>query len=245
MKRFALVAAVASAASFALGAPVASQEGPAETTTTTEATTTTVAEPTTTTTTAPEAPVETTTTTTTVPETVVVPPVLLFGEVITAGTLDVNVQFEDEVAPDCTTTVPLDGGQMNRVNDLDGDLGLVYGQAPTGSGTAAVFLMELGVIPAGVGILSIDDGNCSLDALGVGMLQKGPGQLVLDGIGIGVHPDGYEAPSTEEIPYTRYGKYLEQFDLTANVGASGGGAQLDVASLQSFLLRPRPGLQQG
>lgn len=254
MKRIAIVAAVTGAVTFALGAPLASSQEapPAE-----ETTTTVPAEvPTESTTTAPEAPSETTTTTapaevptetttTTIPETVEVPPVLLFGEAITAGTMNIDVQFEDAAAPDCTTTIPLDGGQMNRVNDLDGDLGLVYGQAATATGTAAVFLMELGVVPAGVGILSIDDATCSLDAFGVGLIKKGPGSLSLDAIGVGVHPDGYVVAGTESFPYTRYGKYLEQFDLTANVGASGGPAALDVASLQSFLLRSRPGLTQG
>lgn len=205
-------------------------------TTTTQAPTTTVAAPTsvpekststiTSTTSAPTTttPTPTTTTTTTVP----VPPPVLFGEKITEGSLAVDVQWLDDELPACQTTVPLGGGEMNRVNDRDGNLGLVYGQAATGTGTAAAFVMELGVMPFGVGILSIADGTCNVDAIGVGALRQGPGTLSVTGIGIGMSPGNYDR-----------GDAIQTFGLFAKVATSGGPAVVNTQPLVDFLVRPR------
>ena len=239
VKRASTVAAVISAVCLSLWTGSAASQ---ETTTTTvdpAATTTTTVDPGVTTTTVDPAAATTTTTedpaatTTTVPlDGVVVPPVpapiLLFGETITAGTLDVMINWHDPAPTDCVTTIPLDGGQINRVNDIDGDLGLVYGQAATTGGTAAVFLMEFGAIPAGLGIVSIEDGTCSVDAMGVGAYEKGPGYAALTGFGVGVYPGDTEG-----------GSLVENFNLTANVGASTPSANLDTTSLTDFLLRAR------
>jgi len=153
---------------------------------------------------------------------------VFFGDVITDGSLAVDIAWLDDSMPACQTTVPLGGGQMNRVNNAAGDLGLVYGQAATGTGTAAAFVMELGVVPFGVGIISMADASCNLDAIGVGSLVKTPSSLSVSGLGMGMSPGNYDR-----------GDAIRTFDVTATVGAVGGPATIDTQSLYDFLIRPR------
>src|SRR5690606_6639621 len=131
-----------------------------------EATTTTVVSETTTT----SAPVETTTTTV-VPDTTtttVAPalalPAELPGEHVTAGSLDIDVRFAESPLSNCTTSVPLAGGQVN-VARSGGAIGGVYGVAPSGTGQAGVYMVGLGAVPAGVGIVSVSNGSCEFDAI--------------------------------------------------------------------------------
>lgn len=227
MRRWVVTAALAATGLALWPTAAASQEEP--TTTTTERSTTTTTEAPTTTTEATTTTTEATTTTLPAVTTTTTPAqVALFGELITDGTLGVDVTWLDEDLTGCSATVPLGGGQMNRLNDADGYLGLVYGQAPTRTGNTAVLMMELGVLPYGVGVLSTTDNGCNLDAIGVGAIVRGEGFLSVRGIGIGATPDSNRAEAVRTL------------DLVANVAASGGPANLDVPSLYEFLVRPRP-----
>jgi len=142
-----------------------------EATTTTAAPTTTVAEPEVTTTT--EAPAETTTT---VPE----EPLVLPGQHVTAGQLAFDIRFTDSPASNCTKTLDLAGGQVNIGLDESGNIGGVYGLAPSGGGgNAGIFMIGLGAVPAGVAIVSgqnkrwIRDFHISVAGLRGGMAVPG------------------------------------------------------------------------
>lgn len=193
-----------------------------ETTTTTEApeTTTTTAAPETTTTTVAEAP------TTTVPEV----PLDLPGTLITSGSLSFDIRFADSPAANCAKSVDLAGGQVNMGLDESGNIGGVYGMAPSGSGSVGVFMVGLGAVPAGVGIISVSDGDCEFDAVGIGSYGSDGGFARINGVGAGLHP-GYENA-----------EYVNQFIVEASVGSSAGPAVLDMDYVKEFLLRDRPGL---
>ena len=187
-----------------------------EATTTTAAPTTTVAEPEVTTTT--EAPAETTTT---VPE----EPLVLPGQHVTAGQLAFDIRFTDSPAANCTKTLDLAGGQVNIGLDESGNIGGVYGLAPSGGGgNAGIFMIGLGAVPAGVAIVSVSDGDCEFDAVGGERADA-------HGVGAGLHP-GYETPD-----------YVNMFLVDAKVDASAAPAVLDMNYVKSFLLRQRPGLE--
>ncbi len=197
-------------------------EAPAETTTT-AAPTTTVAEPEVTTTT--EAPAETTTT---VPE----EPLVLPGQHVTAGQLAFDIRFTDSPAANCTKTLDLAGGQVNIGLDESGNIGGVYGLAPSGGGgNAGIFMIGLGAVPAGVAIVSVSDGDCEFDAVGIGSFASDGGWARLNGVGAGLHP-GYETPD-----------YVNMFLVDAKVDASAAPAVLDMNYVKNFLLRQRPGLE--
>lgn len=213
------------------------QDDPATSTTTApvEATTTTVVPETTTT----SAPVETTTTTV-VPDTTTttVAPALalpadLPGEHVTAGSLDIDVRFAESPLSNCTTSVPLAGGQVN-VARSGGVIGGVYGVAPSGTGQAGVYMVGLGAVPAGVGIVSVSNGSCEFDAIGIGAFSSTSGRARLAGVGAGVHPGAYEN-----------GEYVSSFLVEANIESSEGAAVLDGTSVAALLLRDRPGLDIG
>ena len=197
-------------------------EAPVETTTTTtEATTTTIADDTTTTTAvAPE------TTTTTVPE----EPLALPGQHVTAGSLSFDIRFADSPAANCAKSVDLAGGQVNVGFDEAGNIGGVYGLTPSGTGSAGVFMVGLGAVPAGVGIISVSDGDCEFDAVGIGSFGSDGGWARINGVGAGLHP-GYENA-----------EYVNQFIVEARIDASSAPAVLDMNYVKDFLLRDRPGL---
>lgn len=198
-------------------------EAPAATTT--EAPTTTAAPVDETTTTA--APVEETTTTVAVPE----EPLELPGQHVTAGQLAFDIRFTDSPAANCTKTLDLAGGQVNIGLDEAGNIGGVYGLAPSGGGgTAGVFMIGLGAMPAGVGILSVSDGDCEFDAVGIGSFASDGGWARINGVGAGLHP-GYETPD-----------YVNMFLVDAKIDASAAPAVLDMDFVKNFLLRDRPGL---
>lgn len=236
MKRVLTVASSMVLASTCLWVGVAASQE--TTTTTTEATTTTTAVPETTTTTT-AVPEETTTTvaeetTTTVPETttttVPAEPLVLPGQHVTAGTLGFDIRFADTPGANCAKSIDVSGGQVNAALDEDGNVGGVYGITPSGTGTAGVFMVGLGAVPAGVGIVSVSDADCEFDAIGIGAYTSDGGYARLNGVGAGLHP-----------PYSN-AEYVSQFLVEASIGASAAPATLDLQAVSDFLLRERPGL---
>lgn len=235
MKRVLMVTSSLVLVSTALWAGSAASQ---ETTTTTEAPTTTTEAPATTTTlaestTTTEAPA----TTTEAPATTVAPPITipeeplnLPGQLVTAGTLSFDVRFSDTPSANCTKTLDLAGGQVNVGFDENGNIGGVYGLANSGGGTAGVFMVGLGALPAGVGIVSVSDGDCEFDAIGIGPWAADGDTARVNGVGAGLHP-----------PYDQPG-YVNQFIVEAQVGASSAPPVLDIEAAQAFLLRERPGL---
>lgn len=160
-------------------------------------------------------------------------PVQLPGELVAAGSLDIDVRFADAPLSNCITSVPLAGGQVN-VGRSGGSIGGVYGIAPSGTGHAGVYMVGLGAIPAGVGIVSVSNGSCEFDAIGIGAYSSTASRARLAGVGAGVHPGAYAD-----------GDYVSSFVVEANVEATQGPALLDLAGATSFLLRDRPGLAIG
>lgn len=202
-----------------------------EVTTTTEASPTTVADtvPETTTTVADTVPE----TTTTVPETTTTVPVEsspLPGQLLAEGSLNIDVRFAESPDSNCTRELPVAGGQFNVARDDAGDVGGFYGLVPTGSGTAGAYVVGLGAMPVGVGIVSVSDGQCEFDAVGIGTWSSSAGLGRVSGVGAGVHPGVYED-----------GQYVSKFVVEAQVGAAGGPAVVDVQAAADFLLRQRPG----
>jgi len=222
-----------------------------QTTTTTSATTTAPGATSTTTSTAPQttsttvAPEATTTTevtdTSSAPTTTEVPvdvpttlpedPAALPGQLITAGKLDFDVNFASTESASCQKSVDLAGGQVNAANNETGDIGGVYGLAPSGSGTVGVYMIGLGAIPAGAGLLSVSDGDCEFDAIGIGSWESNGSIARLNGVGAGLHPDAYDT-----------GEFVDRFLIEASVTSAAAPAALDLDAAGSFLLRDRPGL---
>src|SRR5690606_13316968 len=107
------------------------------------------------------------TTTAETPPAIIGLPVELPGELVAAGSLDIDVRFAESPLSNCITSIPLAGGQVN-VGRSGGSIGGVYGIAPSGTGQAGVYMVGLGAIPAGVGIVSVSNGSCEFDAIGIG-----------------------------------------------------------------------------
>ena len=149
---------------------------------------------------------------------------------MTAGSLDIDIRFADSPLSNCITSVPLTGGQVNEAR-TGGSIGGVYGVAPSGTGQAGVYMVGLGAIPAGVGIVSVSNGSCEFDAIGIGAYSSTSGRARLAGVGAGVHPGAYEN-----------GEYVSNFLVEANIESSGGEPVLDPISVATLLLRDRPGL---
>jgi hypothetical protein len=208
--------------------PVTTTEAPV---TTTEAPVTTTEAPVTTT----EAPADTEAPTTTeapAPTTTAAPaPIDLPGEHVLAGSLGIDVRFADTPASNCTKTVDLAGGQVNVGYDESGNIGGVYGLTSSGAGSAGVYMVGLGAIPAGVGIVSVSDGECEFDAVGIGSYASDHGWARINGVGAGVHPGRYDT-----------GEYVNMFLVDAKIGSTQAPAVLDMNYVKDFLLRDRPGL---
>jgi len=229
------VLTVTSALILASTGVLASTASSQETTTTTEAVTTTTAAPETTTTAAPEttttaAPESTTTAAPETTTTVAPEPIELPGQHVTEGQLGFDIRFTDSPAANCTKTLDLAGGQVNIGYDEAGNIGGVYGLAPSGGGSAGVFMVGLGAVPAGVGIISVSDGDCEFDAVGIGAYASDGGWARINGVGAGLHP-GYDTPD-----------YISMFLIDAKIGAAAAPAVLDMNYVREFLLRDRPGL---
>ncbi|MFN8051494.1 MAG: hypothetical protein U0Q22_08670 [Acidimicrobiales bacterium] len=203
-------------------------------TTTTEAPATTVA-PTTeapTTTVADTVPDTTTTVPDTVPTTTApAEPVVLPGQHVTSGTLAIDIRFADTPASNCIKSFDLAGGEMNIALNDQGGIGGVYGLTPSGSGSAGLFMVGLGAIPAGVGIISVSDGDCEFDAVGIGNYASDGGWARINGVGAGVHPGNYDT-----------GEYVNMFLVDAKINSAAAPATLDMNYVKDFLLRARPGL---
>ena len=157
-------------------------------------------------------------------------PVSLPGQLVTAGSLDMDINFKDTPASSCTKSVDLAGGHVNVGFDDAGNVGGVYGMAPAGTGSVGLFMLGLGAVPAGIAILSVSDGVCEFEALGLGAFSATATSATLSGVAIGVHPGSYDK-----------GDYIDKFNLSAKVGTSSAPASLDPQALQTFLLRDRPG----
>ena len=215
-------------------------ETPPETTTTTAPVATTTTAPTTTvadtppetTTTVADAPPETTTT-------VVdgepgdgeggdLEIIELPGENVSAGTLNFGVEFYENEAANCTGALNIGGGNMNVVKNDVGNLGVLYGTEATGSGTAAVFMIELGAVPAAVAVLSVSDANCEFDAVGVGNFEATATTMSIDGVGAGLYPGVYDQ-----------GEFVSSLQINAEVSATNGPAVLDLEAAEAFLTRAR------
>ncbi len=229
MRRFGLVTTGAVIASLCLWVGTASsQTDPTTTIVAAPETTTTTAAPDTTTTTA--APAETTTTVASAPTTTIdLSTIALPGRAVTSGRLGLTAEFKDHPEFNCNANLDLAGGSMNVVNNDEGNIGASYGMVSTNSttGKAGVLLIQLGVLPAAVAVLTVT-GPCDFDAVGLGNYDSGPDFAKFDGVGAGV-----QSTNIAE------GQFLQHMRIDETVGGSSATPNLDLHQLENLIMRAR------
>jgi len=213
---------------------VAATTGPAASQTTTDVPTTTIDPGPPTTTIDPGGPTTTidpggpTTTidpggpTTTAPP-VSIPPVVLPGEKITAGSINVGATFSTKVDASCELSGSLAGQEMNFVKDEAGKLGAIYGKASVGGGEVGLVMVALGPLPMAIAAYRTT-GACNQDVVGIGAYAATPNSADLSSVGYAIYPNDY----------------LSSVRVSLTVGASEAPATLDLQAATDFLLAPRP-----
>lgn len=214
MKRLIAGVSIAAAAVMLSAVPAASQTD--STTTTVDVATTTTEAP------APTTTVATPTTVAAAPTSTTIPQVDLPGEHVTAGDLTLGATFKEQVAASCTVSGSVAGGEMNIIKDEAGNIGVVYGKADLGAGSAGVVMVGLGPLPVAIGAFRTT-GTCNQDVVAIGSYSATASTAKLDSVGYGLYPRDFANNVTIEL----------------NVAATEPTASLNLQSAYDFLAAPR------
>jgi len=161
--------------------------------------------------------------TTTAPS-VVIEQIVLPGENITSGSLNLGATLKNKTGSSCEAAGTVGNQQMNIMRDDEGNVGAVYGKATMGANEVGMAMVHLGPLPIAIGAFR-SNGPCDVDAVGFGAFSATPNSADL----------------TAQDGYALYpGDALTNFRVSVTVGDSKVPAVLNLQEAYDFLVVPRP-----